>query len=163
MSDVSAETFRLGMRRLASGVCLIATRHDGAPHGLLVTSLSSLCAEPASLLVCINRSAKGHDPLRRSGTFAVNVLARHHRALAEGFASSARRDERFRAGAWDETARVPILRDALASFVCRVDRAITYGTHTIVVGLIEAAHLGEIDLEPLVYFDGAFGLLAPRS
>ena len=159
-SDMSADTFRLGMRRLASGVSLIATRHEGEPHGLLATSVTSLSAEPPSLLVCINRSAQGHGPLHRSGIFAVNVLARHHRDLAESFASSSRRHERFRVGEWAEGTGAPVLVDALTSFECRIDRAIDYGTHTIVIGIIDRVRLGEGDTEPLLYFDGAFGLLA---
>jgi flavin reductase len=159
-SDMSAENFRLGMRRLAAGVCLIATRHEGEPHGLLATSVTSLSAEPPSLLVCVNRSAQGHGPLHRSGIFSVNVLARHHRDLAESFASSSRRQERFRVGEWATGSGAPVLVDALTSFECRVDKAIDYGTHTIVIGIIDRVRFCEADAEPLIYFDGAFGRLA---
>ena len=50
--DDIAQQFRLAMRRLAGGVALVTTFHDGARHGMTATSVTSLCMDPPALLAC---------------------------------------------------------------------------------------------------------------
>ena len=155
------DLFRLGMRRLASGVSLITTRHAGASHGLVATSVSSLTGEPPTLLVCVNRTTTCHDPIAEAGVFCVNMLAARHREIAAQFGSSKRRAERFRDGDWTHLVTgAPVLLDCLAAFDCRVETVVPYGTHTIFIGAVEAVRLPDDAIEPLLYVDGAFRDLA---
>ena len=45
------DEFRNAMRRLAVAVNVITISVDGAPMGMTATALSSLCADPPSLLI----------------------------------------------------------------------------------------------------------------
>jgi flavin reductase len=160
LGQVDIGTFQAGMRRLAAGVCVVSAGSAKEPHGLLATSVTSLSGEPPSLLVCLNQGASGHDPLLRSRAFCVNVLAQRQKLLAASFTSSKRRRERFRESDWTVSkVGIPALNGALAVFECRLDRAIPYGSHTIVIGLIDAISTDGVDLNPLLYFDGAFRML----
>src|SRR5690606_28741752 len=125
----SPEMFRLGMRRLAAGVCLITTRHDGVSYGLIATSVVSVTGEPPTLLACVNRSSSAHDPLALSRLFCVNVLAGAQRDQALIFSSSPLRAQRFQSGTWTtlETG-APVLEDSLAAFDCQVAEAMVHGT-----------------------------------
>jgi flavin reductase (DIM6/NTAB) family NADH-FMN oxidoreductase RutF len=68
--------FKLGMRRLASGVSIVATTDEQGPEGFLATSVSSVAPDPwPCLLVCVNKSASSHDAFIRTKVFSVNVLA----------------------------------------------------------------------------------------
>lgn len=153
------DAFRAGMRQLASGVCLVTTVLDGERHGFAATSVTALSGEPPSLLVCINRATSGHGPLHGAGRFCVNVLAQDQETTASLFGDRARRHERFLGDAWDDGEALR-LTQALAAFDCRVDRTFDYGTHSIVVGLIETIHVGPVGRSPLVYFDARFRALA---
>jgi flavin reductase len=153
------DAFRAGMRQLASGVCLVTTSHDGERHGFAATSVTGLSGEPPSLLVCINRATSGHAPLHGAGRFCVNVLAEDQEPVAALFSDKARRHERFRNGAWDGRDALRLAR-ALAAFECRIDHSFDYGTHSIVVGLIETIHVDAAGRAPLVYFDARFRALA---
>ncbi len=79
--------FKLGMRRLAAGVSLITTVHDGVRHGLVATAVNSVTADPPTLLVCINKSASAHDHVDQAGVLCVNILAHEHEAVAARFSS----------------------------------------------------------------------------
>lgn len=54
--------------------------------------------------------------------------------------------------------------DAQASFLCRHEQSLDYGTHSIVIGLVEKVLIhGTVD--PLVYVDGTYSrvCLPPRE
>jgi flavin reductase len=149
--------FRLGMRRLPAGVSLITTRDGDTPYGLVATSVSSLSADPPTLLVCVNKSASSHDPLLRAGIFCVNVLANENEPEAARFASSGNRESRFAEGGWISLVTgAPVFEGALAAFDCVTAHAISYQSHTIFIGEIKTIHLPERQIEPLVYLDGRY-------
>jgi flavin reductase (DIM6/NTAB) family NADH-FMN oxidoreductase RutF len=84
--SVNAEAFRQGMRRLAAGVTIVTTIHDGERSGLTATAVTSLSVDPPQLLVCVNREAGSHDLIRRGERMCVNVLSHAHKNLAARFA-----------------------------------------------------------------------------
>src|SRR5262249_42782960 len=129
----SAGEFKMGMRRLASGVTIITTVHDGRRHGLTATAVASLSVEPPQLLVCVHRQAGAHDLIHAGERFCVNVLSQRHRPLAARFANHAISEtERFRIGKWTTLATgAPVLEDALASFDCEVLERVSASSHTI--------------------------------
>jgi flavin reductase len=153
-----ADYFKSGMRRLASGVSLITTTNaEGVWHGMIATSVTSVTAEPPSLLVCVNRSASCHDPLLASGVFCVNFLGEDHDVIAGVFSSSKFKDERFTAGDWRTISTgAPALAHSLASFDCRVKQQLEADSHTIFIGSVEAIELWDAPLSPLVYINGGY-------
>jgi flavin reductase len=156
---VTTEAFRTGMRQLASGVCLVTTAHAGKRHGFAATSVTALSDEPPSLLVCIHRATSGHDPLHGSGRFCINVLAHDQDAIALAFSDKTRRHERFIDGHWQGRDGLRVA-EALAAFECRIEQTWNYGSHSVVVGLIETIHTGPAGRRPLLYFDARFRELA---
>jgi flavin reductase len=162
MTDLHA--FKRGMRRLASGVSLITTRHEGTPYGLVATSVTSLTGDPPTLLVCVNAGTSSHDPLALSGTFCVNLLPESAQELADRFSDPARRHERFVETEWTTLCTgAPSLRTAIATFDCTVEKTLRHHTHTIFIGRIEEIALDEAPIAPLVYLDGRYHGLRERA
>src|ERR1700747_3903517 len=85
-STVSGEDFRLAMRRLAGGVSIISGAGPDGPLGVPATAVTSLTAEPPSVLCCLNRSLELEAAVKETGRFAVNMLRADHHDLAEPFA-----------------------------------------------------------------------------
>lgn len=151
--------FREAMSRLACGVSLITTRSaEGRPLGMLATAVSSVTADPPTLLVCINRSASIHAELRANGIFGVNFLGQRNHDLARRFASSEARESRFQTDDWRTAVTgAPLLGDALAVLDCRLDQVVEAGTHDVIFGRIEAIQLAPTVAEsPLVYFGRSY-------
>jgi flavin reductase (DIM6/NTAB) family NADH-FMN oxidoreductase RutF len=162
-SVVSGEDFRLAMRRLAGGVSIISGAGPDGPLGVTATAVTSLTAEPPSLLCCLNRSLQLEAAVKDTGRFAVNMLRADHQRLAERFAGmhGVRGGAKFEQGDWALLhSEVPTLADSLVSFECRVEDILEVGTHSIFVGLITQAHFGESG-DPLVYCNGTFASLLP--
>ncbi|MGE0116235.1 MAG: flavin reductase family protein [Steroidobacteraceae bacterium] len=156
---VDIESFKLGMRRLAAGVCLITTEEvDGARTGMTATAVCSVSANPPTLLCCINRNNASYAAISRSGMFAVNVLAIDDRPLADRFASPVSSAEKFALGLWIHLhTRAPVLESALVAFDCLVSQTVEAGTHGIVMGEIQAVHVRKAAAQPLLYAHGAYG------
>jgi flavin reductase (DIM6/NTAB) family NADH-FMN oxidoreductase RutF len=160
---VTPQIFMQGMRQLASGVTLITTAHEGRRAGLTATAVCSVSAEPPQLLACINRRSETHRVIDQSGVFAINVLASDQQRLAQIFAGAGDiyGDSRFDQAGWTELATgAPILATCLASFDCRVVESVSVATHSIFIGKVEAITF-EPALDPLVYVEGDYGLIAP--
>jgi flavin reductase (DIM6/NTAB) family NADH-FMN oxidoreductase RutF len=147
---------RDGLRRLAKAVVIITCRHEGSRFAMAATAVSELSMDPPSLLICVNRSASLHGPLSAGAGFCVNILHRDQADLAAVCSGQVKGEARFATGRWTGAGdEPPWLEDAQASFACRQERTLDYGTHRIVIGRVEAVRLhGEVD--PLIYVDGRY-------
>jgi flavin reductase (DIM6/NTAB) family NADH-FMN oxidoreductase RutF len=158
MTDTSqtALALRQGLRRLAKAVVVITCRHGGSRFAMTATAVSELSMEPPSLLICVNRTASLHAPLAAKAGFCVNILHRSHADISALCSGKEKGEARFSLGRWeDEADGIPYLADAQASFLCRHEQSVDYGTHCIVIGLVEKVLIhGSVD--PLVYVDGTY-------
>src|SRR5271167_2617666 len=85
-SAISGEEFRSAMRRLAGGVSIVSGAGPAGPLGVTATAVTSLTAEPPSVLCCLNRALDLESAVKATGTFAVNMLRADHHDLAKRFA-----------------------------------------------------------------------------
>jgi flavin reductase len=153
--DVTA--FRDVMRKLAGSVTIITTEDEGSLHGFTATAVCSVCAEPPTVLIVVNRSARTHPHINRKGAFAVNILADHQIELATLFATKSA--EQFANVQHDITPRgVPVIRGATASIECCVIDQMEVGTHTIFIGAVIGTDTR--DGSPLIYHDATFARAA---
>lgn len=153
---------KLGMRKLASGVCVITTLSaEKARVAMTATSVTSVSDNPPSLLVCVNREARLDPVLSESGVFAVNVLSNAHQAISDNCAKPSEGESRFGMGAWDRDGRsgLSYLSDALTVFFCETQHVVPYGTHNIYIGNISHMRLSDTPAGLLIYADGAYHTL----
>jgi flavin reductase len=158
--DVSL-SFRQAMRGLGASVTIISTRSNCVRYGMVATATMSLSMDPPSMVVAINQGASIHAPLIERGAFAVNILSNWDRSLAEGFARASG-ESRFAHGAWSlhtlpgDEQPLPYLANAVASVFCSVADVLSPGTHSLIVGRVEAV-VQHNDKSPLLYCDGDYG------
>jgi flavin reductase (DIM6/NTAB) family NADH-FMN oxidoreductase RutF len=149
-------SFRRAMRTLTSAVCVVSTAHAECRFGMTATAVTSLSADPPSLLICVNRTASLHRPLIASRRFCLNVLHAHQTALAESFGGGRSGEDRFRCGLWTASQDgVPCLEDAQANVFCDVDAVHPYATHSVVIGRVVAVRVSGT-ITPLLYQDGRY-------
>ena len=64
---------------------------------------------------------------------------------------------RFEHGAWKISRHgVPFLDDAQSNIFCTVDALLDYGSHTIVIGKVDAVRMPGDEISPLIFGDGRF-------
>jgi flavin reductase len=158
-SDV-ATSFKEAMRRLAAGVAVLTTRHNGRRFGMTATAVTSLSMAPPSMLACINERASIHGAIAASGLFSVNLLATEHECLGRRFSTKPDGEARFELGNWREDEEgIPVLADCQASIACKLAAITRYGTHTIFIGDVVRV-ISSRPSDPLLYLNGSFGRFA---
>jgi flavin reductase (DIM6/NTAB) family NADH-FMN oxidoreductase RutF len=158
-----AVDMRQALRRLAKAVVVITCRHEGQRFAMAATAVSELSMDPPSLLICVNRTASLYAPLAAGADFCVNILHSSHETISAACSGKLKGEARFEQGRWATSELgLPYLEDAQASFVCRNDRQVDYGTHGIFIGqVVELMHHGAVD--PLVYVDGRYTVARPAD
>ncbi len=157
---VTADEFRAGLSRWASGVTIVTARAGEDIHGMTVSAFASVSLDPPLVLVCADKGTHTLPVIERGGCFAANVLTAAQSDLSNRFASSKDEFRRFEGLDCDAgPTGSPLIPGCLANLDCRVVAAHEAGDHVIFVGRVEEIRLGEG--EPLLYFGSAYRELAP--
>jgi flavin reductase (DIM6/NTAB) family NADH-FMN oxidoreductase RutF len=153
-APVASEEFRRACGRFATGVTIATVRDShGVPHGLTVSSFTSVSLSPPLVSFCLGHAVSLIDIFRESNYFGINVLAENQRDLSERFARKGH--DRFQGVGWTpgETG-VPLIDGVLAAIECRVEHRFPAGDHDIFVGLTVASRVTEG--QPLLYFASGY-------
>lgn len=155
--------FRNFMRQQAGAVTIITVGPVGNRTGLTATAMCSLSDTPPMLLICVNRTASAHAPIKANRSFAVNILAADQEELARRFSTKRLEGEaRFDIDAWRTLATgAPVLNNALVAIDCELAGEHEFDTHSVFIGLIKDGLFRE-DADPLVYFRGEFRTFGSR-
>lgn len=156
---VDPATYRSALSRFAAGVTVLTTHtDDDRDLGMTATAFSAVSLDPPLVLVCVDRDASMASPLEHATHLAVHVLRHDQEALSRRFSGT--ESDRF---AGLEVTRgaggLPLLGGALARLQCRIVERHPGGDHVIVVAEVLEAEVAEG--EPLLYFRGGYGRLAP--
>ena len=144
------------MRRLTSAVGIVSARGADGPVGMSATSITSLTADPPTLLLCINRKAGLHACLAPGAHLCVSLLSRHQREVSIAFGGALPREARFGVGGWSPDGNgLPSLHEAQANLSCTIDRLMPYGTHSVVIARVDLVKVSD-DVAPLLYQDGDY-------
>ncbi len=149
---VATADFVQAMGQHVSSVCVITTRSGTERFGLTATAVSSVCASPPRLLVCVNKSGLTHEKIVASGHFGVNVLSDVQEHVGKSFAGLLGKEfDRFSVGEWREgNLGSPLLNDAAATFDCRIVTSLDQFSHTIFIGEVADVAAG-IGRDALLY------------
>ena len=156
-ATLTKERFRRVMGQFATGVTVVTTRLGDEVHGLTANAICSVSLEPLLVLVCVDHAADTHPLLEKSGVFAVNILSHDQEDLSRLFAGpTEEKMGRLEAmGYRTAVTGAPIIDGCLAYLDCRVVAAYPGGDHTIFIGRVEEAEIGE-DSPPLLFFRGRY-------
>jgi flavin reductase (DIM6/NTAB) family NADH-FMN oxidoreductase RutF len=162
-TGATGEAFKDAMSRLAVGVVVAACwGADGAPVGLLVSSIAPVSAEPPRILFCVQKTARSHNALFAAQRISLNILSETDRAEAERFSSAERGLERFDPSEWYlDPQTPPQRRSALVSLTGGVGHRMDAGTHTVFI--LNVSDIDVRDAKPLVYFDRRYTSLRPLT
>jgi flavin reductase (DIM6/NTAB) family NADH-FMN oxidoreductase RutF len=156
-APLTREHFRRVMGQFATGVTVVTTRLGDEVHGLTANAICSVSLEPLLVLVCVDHAADTHPLLEKSGVFAVNILSDEQEHVSRLFAGpTEEKAGRLEAmGYRTAVTGAPIIDGCLAYLDCRVVAAYPGGDHTIFVGQVEEAEIGEHS-SPLLFFRGRY-------
>ncbi|WP_170216219.1 flavin reductase family protein [Asanoa ferruginea] len=153
---VDQALFRALLRRHAAGV-VVVTAPGRPPAGFTATSFTSVSLDPPLVSFCLANRASAWPAVSAAGLVAVHMLSREQEPVARLFATRGI-DRLATYGSWRPgPAGVPLLDGVLARVICRVDRRVPAGDHTLLLCAVESGeHWHEEDAEPLIYHAGDY-------
>lgn len=155
----AARQFRDVLGRFATGVAVITAMSDGAPVGMTCQSFSSVSLTPPLVLFCPAKTSRAWPLIRRSGSFAVNLLADGQDDISNTMASKG--IDKFANVSWQPSGITgsPVIAGTLAVIDCHVHAVHEAGDHYIVVGHVQSLEIGEAT-DPLLFSQGKYRSLA---
>lgn len=161
---VDQSAFRGALGRFASGVTVVTTRVDGEDHASTASAFTSVALDPPLVLVCVDHKSRFHAAVLKSGTWAVSILSEDNQAAATWFATRGRPLE----GQLDRVPHrrgvvldAPLIDDAMAWLECETWQTYDGVDHTIVVGHVTHAEVGDAGDQPLLYYRSHYASLKP--
>ncbi|MBR7831903.1 flavin reductase family protein [Actinospica durhamensis] len=151
---MDAKAFTAAMARVPGAVTVVTTV-DGAGRrwGFTSSSFCSVSLDPPLVLVCLGKKASTHPAFAAARHFMVNVLTEDQALVAQRFATSG--IDRFAAGDMQACELgLPGLPAPCARVACAARSLVDAGDHSILIGEVEAVHVGPHT--PLVYVDRAY-------
>ncbi len=151
---VSVDEFKTLMSGFPAGVTVVTVAAaDGLLYGMTCTAVSSVSADPPTLLVCIQRSSRTLAALTGTRSFALNLLDEQAKHVAELFAT--RRPDCFEQVPWSAhpgSGGPHLDRDAHTIADCRVAGSVEIADHVVVFGEVySVTAAASLPRRPLVY------------
>jgi flavin reductase (DIM6/NTAB) family NADH-FMN oxidoreductase RutF len=122
---------------------------------MTVSAFASLSLEPPLVLMCIDKSATMFEMLTTCEQFTVNILSEGQEEIARRFATT--ETTKFEGVGYSIVDNDAVLDDVLAHAQCTRVKSVEAGDHTIVIGEVRSAAVG--DGTPLLYFRGGYSSL----
>lgn len=154
--------FREAMARLGAAVNIITTHGPEGDNGFTASAVCSVTDDPATILVCMNRTSSQYEIFKTAGIFCVNILTPEQEELSPVFAGKMPMAERFAKAEWIRLVTgAPVLNSAAAALDCKVSQMVEVGTHSVMFGAVQAIHLGASGAG-LIYHGRAYHKIATQ-
>ena len=152
-----------GMSKAACTVNIVTTNGTAGRAGLTVSAMSSVSADPISLLVCVNEQSRACEVIKDNEVFCVNVLNEDQSHISDTFAGLNSVEDKFSCAEWESLSTgSPVLKNSLTNFDCVLKKSFKWGSHYIFIGQVEdIADSGEGN--PLIYSNRAYGRAIPME
>lgn len=151
-SQIRQEGLKAFMRMYPQGVTIITTKVDDKPHGMTVSSFTSVSMDPPLILFAIDKSSNTYRAFTQAQIFAVNMLSADQAQLSELFGGRINSQDRFANVELEEDpSGAPLIRDAPAHLICRRYKTCDAGDHDLILCEVLKVSIKSRDFMPLVY------------
>lgn len=161
MKEIDQKSFWTAIGQRALGVSVVTAKGTDGPAGFLGLSTAHVCADPATMLVSIDKRTSALQAVLQGRHFAINYLAEDQQAVADAFGgrTEAKGADRFASHAWTSlTTGAPVLADAAGAIDCTLEETIE--RHGVIIALGRVVDWVAGSRPPLVFFRGKYGSLA---
>ena len=149
-SSAASPDLRDALARWASGVAVLAVRHEGVVQAMTITAFLPVSLDPPLVAVAVGVHSPLSTLLPPETSFGISILGEEQRRSANIFPDTFATD---RSGFSADGE--PVLAGSIAALGCTVLSADPLGDHLLIVAVVSAVHPGEDD-PPLLYFDRGY-------
>lgn len=138
------------MRRVPQCVTVVTTVANGVPHGMTVSSFTSVSLDPPTILIILEKSTQTCKTVLASRSFCVNLLSEKQSFVSDVFAYVPH-EERFEKIQYHvESGKYPIIDGAIGALFCEVKESVEASTHNVILAIVKEVKIFSND-QPLIY------------
>lgn len=146
------EAWLSAFRQMTYGIYVLTTIDKQTINGMIVSWVAQVSYDPALIMAAVHTDRYSHKLMGKSGCFALHVLERSQKEMLIRF-KDPDPAKKFSGINWEPgQTGVPVLKDCMAWFECKVKERHDPGNHTLFVGEVVQAGTG-ITGQPLCTLD----------
>lgn len=157
---MDADAKKTALRMIPYGLYVMTAENDGEIAAATVNWVTQTAFEPPLVVVGVKADSGAHEIVKKSGSFALNILGKGQQGPAFAFFKPVEKDgntingEAYTAG----TTGSPVLESVPAYVECTLERTVENGDHSIFVGkvvnaVVQKAPEGRADDATLIMAD----------
>ncbi|QDC39632.1 flavin reductase family protein [Sphingobium fuliginis] len=160
VSPLDQRSFRDVLGHYPTGVCALTAIDDaGSPIVMVVGSFTSVSLDPPLVGFLPAKSSTSWPRIEQAREFCVNILGADQEGVCRQL-SSRDPDAYARIPGGASLHGLPTIAGAIAWMDCRVHAVHDAGDHVMVLADVLDLGVARTDVEPLVFFRGAYRALA---
>lgn len=155
--SVPADQFKNVMSHVAATVTVVTASTEEGPVGLTATAFMSVSADPAIVLVCVDKATGSLQPMLAAAGFTVNLMPQGTEREVMLFATHGA--DKFGGTQWsapEHSNAGPALDNAYARLECTTIDRTEMGDHWVIYGEVDAAEVMSPASLPLVWLGRGF-------
>lgn len=123
--------------QMTYGIYILTSKYKADINGMVASWVTQVSYEPPLILVSVHPNRYSHDLILKGGAFGLHILDISQKDMLKRF-KGPDNNQKFIDIAWEaKKTGVPILRNCLAWFDCKVTDHTTPGNHSLFIGEVE--------------------------
>ena len=153
MKKVNKDNFKKTLSAFATGITVVATKHNSILYGKTINSFSSLSLSPPLVLFSLDNQSSKLNIFKKSETITINILSKNQKLISSNFA---KKNPDWKDIEYDLLKNGnPIIKNCVSNLDCRIIEKIQKGDHLIFICKVSKVIYSE-KLKPLIYYNSKY-------
>ena len=153
MKKVNKDNFKKSLSTFATGITVVATKHNSILYGKTINSFSSLSLSPPLVLFSLDIKSSKLKIFNKSERITVNILSKKQQLISNNFA---KKNPDWKNIEYDllENGN-PIIKNCVSNLDCKIIDKIKKGDHIIFICKVLNV-INNDKLKPLLYYNSKY-------
>ena len=145
---VNVKDIKRVLRKLEYGVYVVSMGKGNEGNAFTASWVAQVSSEPPMVMIAVNNKHQSIPLLKKHGSFVVNFVGRDHESVAKKYYGPAEAGyEKLKTADFEDSpvTKTPLLSGMEGYLDCKIVNSIATGNHTLFIGEVVAAHIGNED------------------
>ena len=153
MNKVNKDNFKKTLSAFATGITVVATKHNSILYGKTINSFSSLSLSPPLILFSLDNQSSKLNIFKKSETITINILSKKQQIISNNFA---KKNPDWKDIQYDSLKNGnPIIKNCVSNLDCKIINKIKKGDHIIFICEVSQV-MNNDKLKPLIYYNSKY-------
>ena len=153
MKKINTDNFKKTLSAFATGITVVATKHNSILYGKTINSFSSLSLSPPLVLFSLDKKSSKLNIFKKSETITINILSSKQKLVSNNFAKN--NPDWKDIDYYSLKNGNPIIENCVSNLDCKIIEKIKKGDHIIFICQVSQV-INNDKLKPLIYYNSKY-------